>query len=167
MPYLCTLWPKGGNEDGGEGKDSIKGNCSPKDEDSGDEQSIDPLTPVEPIKSKSCDDVIHHQEQHGTGGVLVTPIQLHVPDQDDILQSAELDADVQQKLLAEIPFKMEEKEEGGEMKEEPESATTICIPYADSTTSQSDPVPYLSKRHLLDREYACRLFLPYCRLAFV
>lgn len=66
-------------------------------------------------------------------------------DQDEILQEAQLDVDVQQKLLAEIPFKMEDKEEV-ELKVEPESMSTMSIPYVDSTTSQPEHIPYLSKQ---------------------
>ncbi len=145
-PILCK---GGGSEGGGESEELINGDDSPNDENSKDGAIIEPLSShmASAPKSSGGDDFMREQ-------ILTTPMQLS-ENQNDLLQDADLDADVQQKLLSEIPFKVEDKEEI-ELKEEPESITTISIPYADSTTSQHEHVPYLSKQFLqICFEIAC------------
>lgn len=134
----------GGSEGGGESEDLINGSCSPKNEDSKDGTIIEPLNDVE-HESEDGDEYIQESR------ILATPIQLAISDQDDVLQDAELNTDMQEKLLTEVPFRVVGKEEM-ELKEESVSVTTICIPYADSTTSQPEHVPYLSK-HLMKNAY--------------
>lgn len=135
----------GGSEGGGESEDLINGSCSPKNEDPKDEATIEPLKDVEHESEDGDDEYIQESR------ILATPIQLAISDQDDVLQDAELNTDVQEKLLTEVPFRVVGKEET-ELKEESVSVTTICIPYADSTTSQPEHVPYLSK-HLMKNAY--------------
>lgn len=131
---------KGGSEGGGESDDLINGDCSPKEPDIKDE------TLIEQMPSSHVEQNQKPAEEYIQEHLLTDPIQLSVQDQDEILQEAQLDVDVQQKLLAEIPFKMEDKEEV-ELKEEPESMSTMSIPYVDSTTSQPEhTIPYLSKQ---------------------
>ncbi|XP_065217036.1 probable nuclear hormone receptor HR3 isoform X2 [Planococcus citri] len=120
----------GGSEGGGESDDLLNGDCSPKEPDIKDE------LPSSHIEQKPA------TEEYIQENLLTDPIQLSVQDQDEILEEAQLDVDIQQKLLAEIPFKMEDKEDTVEMKDA--EMSNICIPYADSTTSQPENIPYLN-----------------------
>lgn len=129
---MYTMYWKGGSEGGGESDDLLNGDCSPKEPDIKEEQ-----LPSSHIEQKPAPE--EYIQEH----LLTDPIQLSVQDQDEILEEAQLDVDVQQKLLAEIPFKMEDKEDAVDMKDA--EISSICIPYADSTTSQPENISYLSK----------------------
>jgi len=142
---------EGGSEGGGEGEELNDDECSPKD----DEDSKDGGTLIEVAAALPS-----HLEPKTEAGDFAQPepmltaspaIQLSVHhDPTDMLQDAELDAEVQQKLLSEIPFKMEDRSGGDDQPElrEPDPVTALPVPYADSTTSQPEHIPYLSKRIL-------------------
>lgn len=146
------------------------GECSPKDEDSKDGTIIEVAAalPSHLEPKTENEDFIHPEPILNS-----TPaMQLSVHDQANILQDAELDADVQQKLLSEIPFKMEDRvDDQTDLQDEPEPVTTVPIPYADSTTSQPEHIPYLSKQILANpyldtlQKLLCLSLLVFCCLS--
>lgn len=166
---MVRILCEGGSEGGGEGEGEELLNdddCSLKDEDSKEGTIIEVATALPShLEPKTENDGFIHPEPMLTS----TPaIQLSVHDQANILQDAELDADVQQKLLSEIPFKMEDRgEDQNDLQDEPpEPVTTVPIPYADSTTSQPEHIPYLSKQ-ILANPYLDTLQKSLCLLLLV